>query len=249
MFIKCKNCNAENPLGAVFCRTCGVKLDTEDLDKDLEGFLAKKNKKKNINSIFRLILILIFIFILYLVYAVTNPFGKAYNDDLVFTKEIKQESLSKYSSMKMGRQNVYSFTSQQMNFIINRYFIKKGNRLFVDTIDNKYLSFTVRKQLIDKNISWLQSIRKYVSLNWKISITAICEPYFVETKSGKKVISLKLLKLKMGSLGIPSYFYKYIIDEYKPFYSTRKFKRFAKSIKDIKLSDGKINLLLYKQRR
>ncbi|HJO94619.1 MAG TPA: zinc ribbon domain-containing protein [Victivallales bacterium] len=249
MFIKCKNCDAENPLGAVFCRSCGVKLDTENLDKDFENFLNKKNKKNNFNSIFRLIFILIILFILYLAYAIINPFGKSYNDGLIFSKEVKQQAISKYNSMKMGRQNIYSFTPEQLNFIFNKYFIKKGDHLFVDISDVNYLNFTIRKQLISDNITWLQSIKKYVNLNWKVSITAVCEPYFTETKSGKKVISLKLLKLKIGSLTVPSYIHKYILDEYKAFYSTRKFKRLAKSIKDIKVDKDQIKLLLYKRRR
>jgi hypothetical protein len=246
MFIKCKNCNAENPLGAIFCRSCGIKLDLEGLDKDIENFRAQANKKNKFNSILRLILILVFIFILYLLYSIINPFGKGANDSLTFSNEVKQEAISKYNIIHQRSRKTVSLSSKEANYIINRYLFKKSNNIFVDTVLDKYISVTIREDVIKEYVTGKKS-DKY--LKWKLSITAVCEPYYIKTKSGKSLISFKLIKLKTGDLFIPSYFHKYILNKFKPYYSSRKVKKLASTIKKLTIKDGKIILSFKNPRR
>ncbi len=57
--IKCTNCNAENLLGAIFCRECGQKLDLDNLKPEhIEGS-AKKAAKTTAHIVRNLIVLVI----------------------------------------------------------------------------------------------------------------------------------------------------------------------------------------------
>ncbi len=62
--IRCPKCNEDNMIGAIFCRSCGVKLELDDLrPSDLKGKKGK-SKAQTIVAIIRNFIILIIIGIL-----------------------------------------------------------------------------------------------------------------------------------------------------------------------------------------
>lgn len=232
MNIKCKNCLGENPLGSIFCRSCGAKLSFDELDADIKKNLNRKESSRIFSKIFRVILLIFIIAAFYLAYLIVDPFHSSGNLANAISKTQELQAVSTMSTIDKGRKGSYILTSEQLNFLAQRYLGKKDKNVSAGILAGKYIAFCFYETIFDY----------YIKL--EISKTAVLEPQIIKNDKGIDVFSMKLKYIKFGNLSLPESLNTFFVDDFRPFASNSKVVRISKKIDNLKISDNQIEIVL-----
>lgn len=232
MNVKCKNCSGENPLGSIFCRSCGAKLSFEQLDADIKRNLKRKEFSKIFSKIFRVILIIFIAIAFYLAYLLIDPFQSAKGAINSISKDQEIQAISTMSTIDTGKEGSYFLTSGQINFLAQKYLGGKTKTVSAGILDGKYITFCFYETVFDY----------YVKLG--ISKTAVLEPEIIKNDKGFDVFSMKLKYIKFGQLSLPESASRFFADDFRPFALNSKVTRISKKIDNLKISADQVELIL-----
>ncbi len=133
--MKCPNCGTENRLGAIFCRSCGIKLELDEITaetfEEKTGVVArdkvdkKKQKRKFIYNLIGLIILLAFIFAVYLALQIPRFEEIRTSSDLLKSFKRKKRNLNLALLSKVER--VEQITEAELNSYIASMMINMEN--------------------------------------------------------------------------------------------------------------------------
>ena len=112
MVIKCKKCEGESPVGSIFCRICGAKLDMEDFDRDIQKHLKKRRDIHFFTGLFRLLLVIFFLAAIYGAYLILEPV-KYCKPIPALPKDQESSIMALYDRITMRVPGTYKFTEAQ----------------------------------------------------------------------------------------------------------------------------------------
>lgn len=233
MIIKCNNCKGDNPLGSIFCRICGAKLDMEYLDKRMKKNLKHKKIFHFFSSFFRIILVVFFIMAIYGAYLIFEPVKYFKKPVPTLSKDQEFSTMALYDRIDTGVPGIYRFTSEQLSYLATRFLSKKGNIVTVSFPESRYFGFTIKKNLINYS---------YVNLN--VEVTAVYELIIEKEKKEKNILTANLKYLKLGELKLPEWYNQLFLEEFKPYTSSRKLESFLRKIDEIKIGNGQLEIVL-----
>ncbi len=233
MMIKCKNCEGESPVGSIFCRNCGSKLDMGDLDRNMKKRLKNKKNFHFLSRFFRIILVLFFLAAAYGAYLIFEPV-KYFRPITAMTKDQESSAMALYDKIDRGGApgTSYKFTSDQLSYLAARIFTKKDSSITVSFPENKYFGFTITKNLIS-----------YSSVNLNVRVTAVCELTIESDKRGKSALTANLKYLKLGELKLPEWYNQLFVGDFTPYKSSRKVESFLSKIDEIKIENGQLEIV------
>lgn len=166
--IVCPNCQTENRLGAIFCRSCGAKLALDDLNvqnfEEKTGVVAKdkidkaKKKRRVIVNLIRIVFLLLIAYGIFLVFQRPeipefNTLGKA---NELFIK--KEKAL--IEAKKAGRDIEFDFTELEINSFASTLREKqeansrvKIEEIFVDLMEDNKIQLFINTLIFGRKIT------------------------------------------------------------------------------------------------
>jgi ribosomal protein L40E len=125
MMMKCQNCGHENQLGAIFCRGCGGKLDTEQLRPKVEQSKSEVNVGAIVSKIISFV---IFLAIAGLIAMLVYPdnlseYPNLSGENAIKTVKVKCEAILKKAEQGFGSDS-YTLTPQEATYFYNEILAK-----------------------------------------------------------------------------------------------------------------------------
>lgn len=243
MEIPCKACGAKNPMGAVFCRTCGEKLDMADLKPDA----IKKKKGAKVN---RLVVnrILTLCFILALAAVTVAAFMKNGGDfeidepgdeanvlgkKLYAKLEGKASSITKleFTALTLNQTLKMWIDSAEIEADPDAYFSVIGRGAVVEIIDDK-IRLTLLSELN--------------AIGMKKNIYAVVD-YLPEGEG--ESFTMTPVSVKQGLLPFPLGLGEMVTDKIEETLFSGDFSTLRESVKSIEINDDKIVVLFNKPKK
>jgi hypothetical protein len=115
--IKCEECGHDNPLGSIFCRQCGGKLDIENIKPTLEP----KSKMNIINLVRNLIGGIILLVVVWIIGSMAIPqssVNRILDEDGMKKADEKLDFLLAKIKGKFG-ENKYTFSPDELTYLYN----------------------------------------------------------------------------------------------------------------------------------
>ena len=236
MIIKCQKCGHENQQASIFCRKCGVKLDKEQIEEAIVNQRKNTKLKNRIHTVRRTITLIIVALIIYGLFLIFYPtFFPASEPKL--SKDEFREAAVRLHSLELRSNPDYTFSSPETTVLYRKYFMSKNLRnapLLISAEKNNTIKFSITKQIHD-------------SVPVKLNYSIIATPIYQEIKGKKTLVDIDIKKVKIGNLAVPSYLAKYIIQEFKPYYS-RNAQSFVKKLSKVE-SDNNGNFIIHLKSR
>jgi hypothetical protein len=117
--LKCPACQSDNQIGAIFCRTCGEKLNLDEIEPD-EIVAAGKSTGMTGSSLYfikKLIMLAIF---MCLVGALISLFlAPGINMPVPLDEAAQKASAGRFSRLMSGRSKSETFTEAELHYIAN----------------------------------------------------------------------------------------------------------------------------------
>jgi hypothetical protein len=240
--IVCPNCQTENRLGSIFCRSCGTKLAIDDMNiqnfEEKTGVIPKdkldkkKKKRKIVLNIVELILIFLIAYGIILVFQ--KPALPEINTSSGDLKKFERKRDRMLNIRKEGKDSTADFTEEEINSYAidlvenkNQESKIKLKSLFVDIADNNRVKLYFVSDVLGQRVVF--SIAGKVSAN----------------DDGLAFKPQGFLAGRMGKLPYPSVMIRYHTQRLLK--KNEKLTDFLDSITSIEIDDNKATLIVGKK--
>lgn len=233
MLIKCPQCNHDNQLGAIFCRSCGAKLDVETIrpkvidhrssDWDLFGIIRR---------LVSLAVLAGLIGVLVMMFMPSPEYAKLAGEDQVEAAKIKFDELTRRLDGGFGK-DVYVFSPQEATFLYNDKFIAAPGA-GANAYNIESLTFHLDHQ-------GYTHLRLGTKLGGSIPATFEIKGFL---KDGEEGLGLTVTKAKMGRMGMPSVVNRKILEKFMPGLDGEGVQRILAATARIEVQDGQYVLTL-----
>ncbi|HBC86847.1 MAG TPA: hypothetical protein DCZ94_07835 [Lentisphaeria bacterium] len=234
MLIKCNSCGHENQLGAIFCRSCGGKLDVETMRPKVED----KASSFNVFGLIRnLVGFAIFIGVVGILVMMFYPddlsaYPSLSDPDVIKAAEAKYEIMLKKAEQGYGDES-YTFTAQEATYLYNKMFVAKPTA-------TDAAAYSVEKLIF--NIDAVGFIHVILKTKMMGSVPTTFEIAGTVKNSDTKTpdqisVSFKATEHKMGHMPI-MFAEKQVLEKFDPATTGGKIPVILKAISKIEV-DGK----------
>lgn len=233
MLMKCGECGHDNQLGAIFCRSCGTKLDVETIRPKMEN----KAAMNMFGIIRRVVTGIILLVLIYIIAAMFFPESPTSN---VLAEDQKTKATEKFKAMlgKMdGRygESTYVFTPDELTYLYNNEMTEKTTADAGSyAIENMYFTIDSRNFI---------HIMMQSKLAGKVPVTFELKGRLVEDST-----QFTVLKAKMGHLGMPKMAQKKIIEKFTPGTDAGVMKKILDSAASFKIENGDFVVTVKKEK-
>lgn len=253
MLMKCQNCGHENQLGAIFCRGCGGKLDTEQLRPKV---VDSKESTSNWGGLVRkLIGFIIFLAVVAVIAMLFYPddlsnYAPLSGDSAVKAAKEKFEAIQKKAEQGYGN-DTYTLSAQEVTYLYNSAFLAKTSATSTDKpgaapaatapAPTEAPAYNIEKLIVDvDSIGFVHIILKtklfdQVPVTFELKGTVVNAP---TKEAGKISISFNALEYKMGHLPV-MFVEKQILDKFMPAVTGQKIEQILKAITKVEVNDAK----------
>jgi hypothetical protein len=255
MIMKCQICGHENQLGAIFCRGCGGKLDTEQLRPKVDHAKAASVWGGVIRN---LIGFLIFCAVVALIAMLFYPddlsnYTPLSGDNATNAAKEKFELIQKKAEQGYGN-DTYTLTAPEATYIYNSNFLAKTLAPGSDKpatatpapanatpAPGEALAYNIEKLVFDiDSIGFIHIILK-TKLFDKVPVTFELKGSVVNAPTkevGKSSITFNAIEYKMGHMPI-KFVEKQVLDKFMPALEGKKIDQILKAIAKIEVNDSK----------
>lgn len=227
--IICKKCGTQNPLGRVFCQSCGTKLDLSAMSTDVVSEAVKVNWFVKHWTKFAILLVAILLIPVFLsLWSVQGAIGE--KGVRVKAKDAVERNLTLVTGLRAGQRVGPEFTEADINGYFENF---ENEKLKIDGF-----SVSIKKGLITARL--LKSFFKIKAGEYIVPIGFSYEVSCVPS-SGRLLVGearLGHLPLVGGTKSIAS---GAIL---KTLAADERWAPLSKDIEDIKLVDGKITVVI-----
>ncbi len=239
--IACPNCQTENRLGSIFCRSCGAKLAIDDMTienfEEKTGVIPKdkldkkKKRKKLVVNIIELVLLLLIAYAVLLVFQ--KPALPEINTSGSDLRKFERKRDKMLSNRKEGKDSTAEFTEEEINsFAID--LVDKNSEdskaklrsLFIDLQDNEKVRVYLVSDVFGQRI--IASITGKVSAN----------------DDGLAFKPQGVFAGRVGKLPYPSVLFRYHTKNLLK--ENEKTIEFLDSITSVEISDDKVTVIVGK---
>jgi len=213
MLLKCTECGHDNQLGAIFCRSCGTKLDVETIRPKIENKVTM-----NIAGIIRRVVTTIIL--VALVYCLGAMFYPATPTNNALSEDQQTKASEKFKAMlaKMdGRygDKTYIFTPDEVTYLYNNEMTEDAsaeeNAKEDAEEDADAGSYVIEKMYFSLDAKSFIHIMIQSKLAGKIPVTFGIKGIIVDDS-----VQFTVVKTKMGHLSIPAFMKDKIVAKFTP---------------------------------
>ena len=237
MLIKCLNCNHENQLGSIFCRSCGQKLDIESvhpelIDRKKTGFFKILRKIITIVMLLALLGVLAGLFI---------PYGfKKYE---AIGEEAQTKVKDSYDTMifridGVGRKKEFTFSLPELTYLFN-------NVITAGTGDSSVAFDTDGKG----GLVIISESKLYNTLPFRMEIIGnLSENMDADENNLEKIdFSLNITGARFGHVPMPGFMTSRLAEKFKPLLESETISKILKAVSKVQLTeDGNLLVVLKK---
>ncbi|OGV49101.1 MAG: hypothetical protein A2017_11900 [Lentisphaerae bacterium GWF2_44_16] len=237
MLIKCLNCNHENQLGSIFCRSCGQKLDIEAVRPEL-----KDDKKTGIFKVLRkIITIVILLSVLGVLAGLFIPYGfKKYE---ALTEEAQTKAKDTYDAMifridGVGRKKEFTFSLPELTYLFNNVITAAtGDSSVTFDSDGKDGLFIISESKLYNTLPLRMELAGNLSENMDAD----------ENDMEKIAFSFNITGAKFGHVPMPGFMISKLAEKFKPLLESETISKILKAIFKAQLNeDGNLLVVLKK---
>jgi len=119
--INCQECGADNMVGAIFCRSCGAKLDLDEIRPETE-MKKEASVAKNLKTIAgRIVVLVVFLILAGVLAGLLLPAPGAVQGEL--NDQETQKAVARARQMfATRRQRAFTFSSEEITLLANKLF-------------------------------------------------------------------------------------------------------------------------------
>jgi zinc ribbon protein len=225
MLLKCNECGHDNQLGAIFCRSCGTKLDVETIRPKIDS----KVTTNFFGIIRRVVTGIILLVLIYIIAAMFYPASPSSN---ILAEDQQTKASENFKAMlrKMDGnygETTYVFTPDELTYLYNNEMTESADPdadVGSYAIENMYFTIDSRNFV---------HIMIQSKLGGKIPVTFELKGILVEDS-----VQFNVLKTKMGHLGLPNFIKAKIIEKFTPGTDEGVMKTILDSAASFKIENG-----------
>ena len=261
MTIKCTKCGAENRLGAIFCHSCGERLDMNSVEDQI-GQEREKEKTKNvfkkIRTVISLLLLLAIIAILAgLFIPVTMEYGTKVETDII-RKARRSAEDALYGTLSDDENDVKKFSSAELTAAANgvsglygkapskgdNSVQEKSQEEEAPANESWKSGWDMEPEIMSVKILPDKRVRAILKLSVKEKIKLYNTVYFDFSGEFSKQ-SLKPSETRFGWIPLPKPFNRFVHERFEAAFSgSEAIAKLKKRVKDIRIKDDKLILKL-----
>ncbi|OGV50303.1 MAG: hypothetical protein A2X49_16170 [Lentisphaerae bacterium GWF2_52_8] len=242
MVFKCTNCGHENQLGAIFCRSCGGKLNIEEMRPEVKDDRPRMGIFSLIRNIVMTLLLLAVVgIIIGLFLSKGLKEYPAANEET--QKAVKEKVTALLDRIEAGSgESNFVLSPQEASCAYNTCFIEKSaegaSSYLIDSVnfdldDSKDLVVVLETRLGGK-------IPARFEIKGKISSIETAEPE-------KCAMKFDLLEAKMGHIGMPEALRGKILEKFSPILEGKNIEKILNALKSVELDENKNFVLNLKE--
>ncbi len=256
--IRCPKCDAENQIGAIFCRGCGEKLDLDELQPEKVRSAAKQQAGSNINW-FAVIKNIIMLGILVVLLGILA--GLFMKPSMPEVGEIsagqRKASLAAFADYRNGQSATVTLNQEQANVVI-RDLLGLGSEEEIAKIKEDYIAkgqvgmmtTGITVELLAENRMRVFMNEQHVEREWQKWTSVITVQLEADPKTGIKVKEVESCAQGKIPLDMTSFSQEKIENRFITLTTGKQeLNEIIKGTDAIKISDGKISLKGQMKRR
>jgi hypothetical protein len=243
MLIKCQKCGHENQLGAIFCRSCGDKLDIETIRPEV----GKSRRFNVVKTIRKLVTIFSFLVLAGVTAAIFIPSG--FKDIKPLEEEAKEKTKEKFEDFMakievVSKQREFTFSLPEATYIFNNFILApqedRRRDLVFDATRGGRLNFITYSMILDK-------VPLRVEISGRIIPIDLDEN---EDNADNMAFKYNVLSVNFGHMPIPSAISEKILEKFKPLLENERVVKILKAIEKIELDyESGIIVTIKKQKK
>ena len=223
MLLKCGECGHDNQLGAIFCRSCGTKLDVETIRPKMENKSAI-NLFGIIRRVVTGIIPLILVYIIGMMFYPENTSSSALAEDQQTKAKEKFKAMLGKMDGRYG-ENSYVFTPDEVTFLYNTEMTEKTTADAGSyAIENMYFTIDSRNFIY---------IMMQTKLAGKLPVT-----FALKGRLADDSTQFSVMKTKMGHLGMPKFVNQKIIEKFTPGTDQGVMRKILENSASFKIENG-----------
>ena len=237
--INCPKCGADNMVGAIFCRTCGGKLDLDQLrPEDLEEKEGTPLKKV-LAIVWRLCIVTILLALIGLLVALFLPVQNVLDGNVDQKTMTKVNNRWKWVQKPNRRYYRFVFTSEEATALANKV-MNLGND--GDASADNVGALAPRHLSIQFQDNGVVRLVLTSSLFGKMSVYSVLVGKLEAAKGG---VEFETYSAKMGKISVPAQFHHIIIGRFDALLGTDPDVDYLqKNIRTLKISENSAKLAL-----
>ncbi|MFA6567414.1 MAG: zinc ribbon domain-containing protein [Victivallales bacterium] len=255
MLMKCQLCGHENQLGAIFCRGCGGKLDTELLRPKVEHTESSGGFGSVIRKLMGFIIFSALVAVIAMLFYPDDlsNYSPLSGDNAAKAAKEKFESILKKAEQGFGN-DTYTLTAPEATYLYNSYFLAKTAAPGSDKPANaapapanatpasaEAPAYNIEKVVFDIDSVGFVHIILRTKLFDKIPVTFELKGSVVNAPTkevGKPSITFSAIEYKMGHMPV-KFAEQQVLDKFMPTLTGRKIEQILKAITKIEVNDAK----------
>jgi hypothetical protein len=220
--IKCEECGHDNPLGSIFCRECGEKLDIDNIKPSLQP----KAKANIVNLVRNIIGGIIFLIVLYVVASMAvpeAPINGKLDEDAQKVATQKLDSLLAKIKGKFGDEK-YVFSPDEVTYLYNTQLTQAD-----DTENTSYETGDVYFSL------WGEQV---IVLMQSTFLGMLPVSFSVKGTIPEDSTDLFILNAKVGHYSVPSFLKNMVIKKFHGVTAPSSVQDVLKGVSSFTIEDG-----------
>lgn len=240
MTIKCKKCGYENQMGAIFCRGCGEKVDTSDLDpSQLEENKSKQKKSDShfVRNLITAVIVLALAFVCFMMFS-KNGLPK-YEDPKSEYKESFEKLISYAERAERAKKNPglrtlaanFEYTPEELTTIYNHEILDQSE---ADAKNN----YVVKNVLFQSSGEELTVIiySQFAGMDVVFTLTGVPQ----KLAENDAPVGFQLRTVKMGKFKLP-FMKEATAKKFAPsFFDSPHLKKVFAGADEVEVRDGKL---------
>jgi len=220
--IKCEECGNDNPLGSIFCRQCGAKLDIENI----KPTLAPKSKMNIINLIRNIVGGIVLLVVFWIVGSMVipqSPVNRVLDEDGMKKADEKLDFLLAKIKGQYGPEK-YTFSPDELTYLYNAKLTSSetGDEQSYQ-IGNVYFS------------TWGEQV--VILMETKL-FGAVPVSFTIKGTIPENSTDLFVLNAKIGHYSVPRFMRNIVLDKFKAAAEPSSVQEIIKGVSSFAVEDG-----------
>lgn len=249
MQIQCKECGAQNELGAIFCRECGERLDLDDLEPEIQDD-KETSYWPLVKRIVGFVVLVLVVLILIGLFVPDKPYVESLSETEKETASTRYNAMMKKIENDFGSSSKFTYSPSELSYIVANQIIKQASeeddskKTTTDLIDNVYFNVN------DWGYTTIVIDSKLVFFNTTFMLFGKIEQDEYQDEENPSAISIKFVpySAKMGSLPMPGFLYSTVIGKFEPLLDNENVQKILKATQEVEIvDDGDLAITLKKE--
>ncbi len=213
MNIRCPDCNAENQLGAIFCRECGAKLDVEKFKPQVRDSANLGGLFGFIRKIIGLILFFGAIAVLGLMFWPGDAAVPALDEKNEKAADAKFVKLKNRLANRFG-ESTFVFSPAEISYIFDKHLVERTEdgeivpqyliqSMAVEITPSKLVRATIRTKFFGSSVP--------VTFEILGVLNQVDDP-----EKGAIPVTFKITETKMGHMKVPGFLSEKVVEKFRP---------------------------------